>query len=110
MAHRKTERNPLFAGRWFEDDLALGDWHGQKKINERCWYSGTPETDAFDVIDGGQALLVEIEGPTTPPPVTPLPTGHYTWVTHSGQIKSRAFWARGQCFHQGASRRQDGYP
>ena len=34
--------------------LALGDWHGQKKINDRCWYSGTPETDAFDVIDGGQ--------------------------------------------------------
>ena len=43
--------------------LALGDWHGQKKINDRCWYSGTPEPDAFDVIDGGQALLVEIKGP-----------------------------------------------
>ena len=70
--------------------LALGDWHGQKKINERCWYSGTPETDAFDVIDGGQALLVEIEGPTAPPAVTPLRTGHYTWITHSDQIKSQA--------------------
>ena len=23
MAHRKTERNPLFAGRWFEDDIIL---------------------------------------------------------------------------------------
>ena len=38
--------------------LALGDWHGQRQINDRCWYSGTPESDAFDVIDGGQALLV----------------------------------------------------
>ena len=70
--------------------LALGDWHGQKKINERCWYSGTPETDAFDVINGGQALLVEIEEPRAPPVVTPLPTGHYTWITLSEQINSRA--------------------
>ena len=23
MAHRKTERNPLFAERWFEDDIIL---------------------------------------------------------------------------------------
>lgn len=70
--------------------LALGDWHGQKKINDRCWYSGTPETDAFDVIGGGQALLVEIEGPGATPAVTPLPTAHYEWITLSEQIKSRA--------------------
>lgn len=70
--------------------LALGDWHGQKKINERCWYSGTPEMDAFDVIDGGQALLVEIEGQGALPSVTPLPTGHYTWISLSEQINSRA--------------------
>lgn len=70
--------------------LALGDWHGQKKINDRCWYSGTPETDAFDVIDGGQALLVEIDGPSAPPAVTPLVTGHYAWITLAEQIKSRA--------------------
>ena len=50
--------------------LALGDWHGQKKVNERCWYCGTPETDAFDVINGGQALFVEIEAPGAPPTVT----------------------------------------
>jgi DNA repair exonuclease SbcCD nuclease subunit len=70
--------------------LALGDWHGQKKINERCWYSGTPETDAFGTIDGGQALLVEIEGRRAPPLVTPLPTGHYTWITLSEHLNSRA--------------------
>ena len=70
--------------------LALGDWHGQKKINDRCWYSGTPETDAFDVIDGGQALLVEIEGPKATPAVTPLPTGHYTWERILEQVGSRA--------------------
>jgi hypothetical protein len=69
--------------------LALGDWHGQKKINDRCWYSGTPEPDAFDVIDGGQALLVEIEGPGAPPTVTPVATGHYTWISLSQQINTR---------------------
>ncbi len=70
--------------------LALGDWHGQKKINDRCWYSGTPETDAFDVTDGGQALLVEIEEPGAAPAVTPLRTGHYTWERHTEQVGNRA--------------------
>ncbi len=69
--------------------LALGDWHGQKKINGRCWYSGTPETDAFDVIDGGQALLVEIEEADALPTVTPFNTGHYAWISFSEQINSR---------------------
>ena len=70
--------------------LALGDWHGQKKINDRCWYSGTPEQDAFDVIDGGKALLIEIEGPSAIPIVTPIPTGHYSWISLSQKINTRA--------------------
>ena len=70
--------------------LALGDWHGQKQINDRCWYSGTPETDAFDVIGGGQALLVHIDGPRAAPAVTPVRTGHYTWTKLSEQVNSRA--------------------
>ena len=67
--------------------LALGDWHGQKEINDRCWYSGTPEVDAFDVIDGGQALLVHIEGPRAVPAVTPIPTGklHLDKAVRAGQ-------------------------
>jgi DNA repair exonuclease SbcCD nuclease subunit len=69
--------------------LALGDWHGQKKINDRCWYSGTPETDAFDVRDGGKALLVEIAGPGAVPKVTPLSTGSYTWIVLKEKINSR---------------------
>ena len=69
--------------------LALGDWHGQKKINDRCWYSGTPETDAFDVIAGGQALLVEIKEAGALPKVTPFTTGCYTWISFSEQINSR---------------------
>ena len=69
--------------------LALGDWHGQKKINDKVWYSGTHETDAFDVEGGGQALLVEIEGADAAPVVTPVETGHYRWITFRQQINSR---------------------
>lgn len=69
--------------------LALGDWHGQRKINDRCWYSGTPETDSFKVVGGGKALLVEINDPDSPPHVTPLETGHYEWVSMSERISSR---------------------
>lgn len=69
--------------------LALGDWHGQEKINDRCWYSGTPETDAFDVNGGGKALLVEIGDPNSPPKVTSLDTGHYMWEKLSERITNR---------------------
>ena len=29
------------------DYIALGDWHGTKRISEKAWYSGTPEIDRF---------------------------------------------------------------
>ena len=29
------------------DYLALGDWHGELQVNERCWYSGTPGDGLF---------------------------------------------------------------
>ena len=63
------------------DYLALGDWHGELRVNERCWYSGTPETDSFQTRGTGTVLLVEIEGPGELPQVTVLPTGQYRWQT-----------------------------
>ena len=27
------------------DYLALGDWHGASRVDDRTWYSGTPEPD-----------------------------------------------------------------
>ena len=69
--------------------LALGDWHGQRKINNRCWYSGTPETDGFDVLDGGGALLVEIDDPGADPKIIPFDTGHYRWISLSERINRR---------------------
>jgi DNA repair exonuclease SbcCD nuclease subunit len=29
------------------DYIALGDWHGIKQVNQKVWYSGTPEIDRF---------------------------------------------------------------
>jgi DNA repair exonuclease SbcCD nuclease subunit len=67
--------------------LALGDWHRQIRINDRTWYSGTPEPDQFkrppgdsgSLCNGGAALLVDIAGPRAIPTVTPLETGRYRW-------------------------------
>jgi DNA repair exonuclease SbcCD nuclease subunit len=46
------------------DYVAIGDWHGTKKVGTKAWYSGTPEIDRF--IKGaenkpGHVLLVEAE-------------------------------------------------
>jgi DNA repair exonuclease SbcCD nuclease subunit len=79
--------------------LAMGDWHRQIKINDRCWYSGTPEPDQFKVppggatalCNGGAALLVEIATSRAVPMVTSIPTGRYHWyqiekvLTEDGQ-------------------------
>ena len=45
------------------DYIALGDWHGTKKINAKTWYSGTPETDRFpkgEANDPGHVLRVTL--------------------------------------------------
>jgi DNA repair exonuclease SbcCD nuclease subunit len=67
--------------------LAMGDWHRQMQVNERCWYSGTPEADRFklppgattSLCNGGSALLVEINTAGMVPLVQPVPTGRYHW-------------------------------
>ena len=71
------------------DYLALGDWHGQKKINSRCWYSGTPEVDGFGVQNGGQCLIVQIDSPGSVPRVTSVDTGQYAWIEISDRLSSR---------------------
>lgn len=63
------------------DYVALGDWHGKKEIDDRTWYSGTPEQDRFarGANHPGHVLVVEIEAPGTLPKVTPIPTGCIQW-------------------------------
>ncbi|MEM9809911.1 MAG: DNA repair exonuclease [Pseudomonadota bacterium] len=41
--------------------LALGDWHGTKRVATRTWYAGTPEPDRFRNNDAGHALLVDLD-------------------------------------------------
>ena len=64
--------------------LALGDWHGSVRIDERTWYSGTPEPDGFAKggDGGGSVLLVDLNedaGGHHTPVVTPLATGRFLW-------------------------------
>lgn len=62
------------------DYLALGDWHGTLKINDRCWYSGTPEPDRFKKNESGNSLLVSIAGSGQAPSVKPFQTSKFTWI------------------------------
>ena len=53
----------------FFDYIALGDWHGAKKINSHTWYSGTHEPDRFsrgESNDPGNALVVKVARGATP--------------------------------------------
>ncbi len=61
------------------DYLALGDWHGTHKVDDRTWYSGTHETDRFKDNDSGNVLLVEIVAHKEKPTVTKIPVGHFRW-------------------------------
>lgn len=72
------------------DYLALGDWHGEREVNERCWYSGTPETDSFQTRGRGTVLLVEIDGPGELPKVTVLSTGQYHWDSLNERVENLA--------------------
>jgi len=59
--------------------LALGDWHGQVRIGDRCWYSGSPEQDRFKHDAPGKCLVVALEGPSVAPVVMPVETGTFRW-------------------------------
>ena len=81
--------NPIAAGRAQGADLAylaLGDWHGTKRVDGKTWYAGTPESDRFKANESGQALLVTIETATLEPVVTVVPTGKFGWRQIEQQI------------------------
>ncbi|WEJ34066.1 metallophosphoesterase [Devosia sp. SD17-2] len=63
------------------DYLALGDWHGQIAVNERTYYSGSPEPDRFKHERPGQALLVSLAAPGAVPEVRGLDVGQFSWRT-----------------------------
>jgi DNA repair exonuclease SbcCD nuclease subunit len=68
------------------DYLALGDWHGMTRIDDRTWYSGTPEPDRFEVFSG-HVLLVDVS-PNTTPIVTPIESGRFFWHMETATVNS----------------------
>ena len=60
------------------DYLALGDWHGQRRIGARTWYSGVPEADSFKHDGPAGALLVTLAGEAE---VRPVPVGRFRWLS-----------------------------
>lgn len=68
------------------DYLALGDWHGCKKINERTWYAGTPEPDSFQENGQGNILTVEISKRDAVPSVTKVQTSMTDWANYRDDL------------------------
>jgi DNA repair exonuclease SbcCD nuclease subunit len=68
--------------------LALGDWHGKKKVGEQTWYSGTPEPDSFKQNDPGNVLVVEIEESGAVPDVEKVSTGAQNWLRKEAMLQS----------------------
>ena len=63
------------------DYIALGDWHGAKRVADKAWYSGTPELDRFvkgDDHHPGHILVVDA-GRSQPPQVQRVRTGAIGW-------------------------------
>lgn len=69
------------------DYLALGDWHGTLRINDRTWYSGTPETDSFSSSAPGNILVVTIDEPGAPADVETVPIGHFLWHCEAAEVR-----------------------
>jgi DNA repair exonuclease SbcCD nuclease subunit len=72
------------------DYLALGDWHGCLKVNERSYYSGTPEPDRFRANDSGQALLVSFQDDCHLQSVERLMVASLRWRELDQQLQSLA--------------------
>ena len=63
------------------DYIALGDWHGKKKVGDKAWYSGTPEPDRFPRGDSNEPghVLAVTAGRGSAPEVHAVPTARFGW-------------------------------
>ena len=68
------------------DYLALGDWHGQLKIKENTYYSGTPEYDNFVHSGYGTCLKVTINLKEKKNLCERIETGKLNWQRFSFSI------------------------
>lgn len=69
--------------------LALGDWHRCRQIDQRTWYSGTPEPDRFgsagELVDGC-VVSVSVDGPAALPKAAPVASAQYQWAALTGEL------------------------
>lgn len=77
------------------DYLALGEWHSlfqqpDSKGVIRTVYPGTPETTKFGENASGQAVIVEIQSPDSPPQITPINVGTLSWLQKEKEINTLA--------------------
>lgn len=89
LAEEADSPNPISPNRAASaqlDYLALGDWHGTKRINARIWYSGTPEQDRFKGNDPGNVLLVDITEVGADPQLEIRPIGRHPWIQIKEQL------------------------
>lgn len=70
------------------DYLALGDWHSRLQVNERTWYSGTPEATRFKEREPGSVLLVEIGEPGAKPVVSAEEVCTFRWKQESFRLET----------------------
>ena len=67
------------------DYVALGDWHGTKKMTATAWYSGTPEIDRFPKGEDNRPghVLVVTAARGAPPEVVEARTAGLGWHPHT---------------------------
>jgi len=68
------------------DYLALGDWHGQRAIDPRTYYAGTPEPDRFRHESWGRVLAVELDRPGELPRVESVEVSRFRWRTIEAEL------------------------
>lgn len=72
------------------DYLALGDWHGLRRIDERIAYPGTHEQTRFSETDTGYILIVDIPEPGRSVRVEPVRVAHTVWQRHETSVHESA--------------------
>ncbi len=70
------------------DYVALGDWHGTYRVNERCWYSGAPEATRFREQAPGNVLIVDIDAPGATPRVETVAVARSRWLRERVDLRS----------------------
>jgi len=87
-AAEKTKIDEERPGKARLDYFALGDWHGKLQVNDRAWYSGTPEPDRFVNNDRGYVLVVETKSTGALPIVTPVKVSTFDWPVLERDIRT----------------------